>query len=108
MHPRFRFISTDANYSCGLGVLGNFHIDQNERELSDKELERYREHYFQRAEQRGAGFVMVAYIDSDLCRTMEELVQKRGWKEIFRSEKRYNRNSGNEFWFVVYDTIKGN
>lgn len=104
MNPRFQFQGTSVAYSCGLGVLGNFHLNQD-AELGS--IAEFRDYYFNWIEKRGTGYVVVAYIDTDLCRMAEELIKERGWKEVFRSEKRINKNSANEFWFVIYDYVKG-
>ena len=51
----------------------------------------------------GAGWLVVGYIDTDICKEAYEILKKR-FPIVFESPKRKNVNSGNEFFFVIYDT----
>ena len=52
----------------------------------------------------GAGYVMAGFIYKDkLCDEAFEILNKR-FKLVFKSRVRKNKNSGNKFYFAVFDT----
>ena len=56
----------------------------------------------------GAGYHMAAFIEGDSkCDEMYKLYKER-WPIVFQSEVRLNRNSGNQFYFCVYDVRAAN
>lgn len=62
----------------------------------------------------GAGFAIASFIEttSEYHRAQAENSQqayeilKKKYKVVYESPKRLNNNTGNMFWFCVYDTTK--
>lgn len=80
--------------TCGLGLFYNFFKTDD---LSwDTPLKR-------KANQGGAGYAVAGFIDTPECKEAYEILAKR-FKIVYQSEVRENSNSGNDFFFVVYDT----
>lgn len=84
---------------CGITVLSDF----RNKGMSDWYVPRYSEKTFNDFRPAGgAGWVLVPFINTPECRKMRELCDAR-WPIVYESRKRVNRNSGNKFWFVIYD-----
>ena len=51
----------------------------------------------------GAGWELVAFIENDKCSMAYKTLKKR-WPIVYQSPVRRNINSGNNFFFCIYDT----
>lgn len=79
---------TAINGMCGVNVHRNF--------------SHYNYTYDELPELGGADLACAAFIPSETCRqAYEELAKK--FNIVYQSSVRKNRNSGNKFFFVVYD-----
>lgn len=81
--------------NCGLGVLYNHSLAKGG-------------FYYSRAKTAakqvgGTGFVVTGFVDSDACQAVYDEL-KDNYEIIYQSPVRRNRNSGNDFFFCVYDT----
>ena len=78
--------------SCGVGTFTEFSSClQYGRRLDAVETE------------GGCGFLLAGFIDTSICRQAYEILAKR-FKVVYQSPVRRNTNSGNRFFFVIYDT----
>jgi hypothetical protein len=90
------FVSADTlTGTCGVGVLYDFCSYARWSNLAADDV----------VPPGGAGYVVVGYIKNEICDTVYETLKKR-WKIVFESEERVNRNSGNLFYFCVYDVTE--
>lgn len=51
----------------------------------------------------GAGWKVAGFVSTAACEAAYEALKER-YKIVFQGERRRNRNSGNSFIFVLYDT----
>jgi hypothetical protein len=64
------------------------------------------------ATKNGAGWLQASFVvdkyDTDKTKLNKEVydILKSRYPIVFESEKRMNENSGNLFWFCIYDTSK--
>jgi hypothetical protein len=83
--------------ACGLGNFNNF--------IESKYASRwgtYSNNIPDNGDGGGTGFFVAAFVESHICKNMYlELCSK--YKLCFQSEVRKNANSGNEFFFCVFD-----
>jgi len=94
--------------SCGLGIFYNF---------EERTSYRYDSEYYNTISklynEGGCGFLIASFITECFKTDEEEKIKtckkaydqlKNKYSIIFQSEPRYNVNSGNTFFFCVYDT----
>jgi len=87
----------NAQGSCGLGILHTFqdqsvYADTLHNYDVDKQLS-----YLV-----GTGMFMAAFIDTPDCKKMLEHLTSK-YKLLFTSPTKRNKNSGNDFFFAVFD-----
>ena len=88
------YARTDAvTGTCGIGVFYELSNSSSWRDVNIAKA----------THEGGAGWLVVGYIDTDICKEAYEILKKR-FPIVFESPKRKNVNSGNEFFFVIYDT----
>lgn len=91
--------------ACGIGNMYDFkRIDLSTFQRSDAgHYERYYTKENTSKHAGGCGFLSVAFIDDDMCRDMYR--QLKEWYPIlYQSPIRFNVNSGNNFFFCIFDT----
>lgn len=96
---------SEALFSCGMGILGNFRDCESEEDTHGYARGSKKDNFEEACQgltSRGTGYVQVAFIPNSVCEEVEKRLDKR-WKVVFASEKRTNKNSGNTFWFKIYD-----
>lgn len=82
-------------HTCGLGVLGNFSTSAGE----------WCEHrQLLTAPPGGTGFFVAGFIPTSECKLAYEKLTKR-YKLIYQSPVRINTNSGNQFFFCIFDRV---
>lgn len=85
--------------SCGLGVLYSFkHLNSREYPNHHASLENNLEN-----NPGGCGFLTAAFIDNSYCKEMFLLLKSK-FPILYQSEIRHNTNSGNNFFFCIFDT----
>lgn len=104
--PMFYWKHFGVSYGCGLTGLGDFKFLPTDV-YTEKNAKDYREHTLGKIPEIGTGYVVAAFIPNRACEEAKKLIAQQGWKEVFRSEERKNKNSDNPFYFVIYDTTKG-
>lgn len=82
-----------VNWTCGLGVIGNYStlrpVYSHSNTLST-------------LDEAGTGFYVAGFIDTVECKAMyDELIAK--FPIVYQSPVRQNVNSGNDFFFCVFD-----
>lgn len=103
---------------CGVNILQNFRsIDVPEERFyvlqhKDYSLKNIAKDILQ-WNKGGCGWLQVAYITGEKVSKEQQKKQERVYNTlakrfpvVFESEKRKNLNSGNMFWFVIYDMTK--
>lgn len=81
--------------TCGLDVIYAFNRQTGDvarfgREISQLQI-------------RGAGFSVAGFLNTRICRQVYLELSKK-FKAVYQSPVRINRNTGNDFFFVIYDT----
>lgn len=103
-NPMFYLNRDWVRWSCGLTVLGDFkHLSRSD--YSEATAANYRKDVLAQVDREGTGYVMAAFIDTEVCKEAEAWF-KSMWKEVFRSDTRNNRNSSKQFYFVIYDATQ--
>lgn len=89
-------LSTTLNGTCGVGLFSGFynHHDPLTRLLPENVLG-----------YGGAGWQVAGFIPNKECHEVYDKFKER-FQIVMQSPTRHNRNSGNRFFFVVYDTKK--
>lgn len=81
--------------TCGVGVVFGFNSNDNDINRYGRPISGI--------PARNAGFELAGFIDTPKCKAVyKELSEK--WKTVYQSPVRRNRNTGNKFFFVIYDT----
>jgi len=81
--------------ACGMGVAHDFR--------SDEALPYYREELSKAKNDGGTGFICAGFREGDdLDEGVFALMEDRG-PCVFRTETKLNKNSGNRFYFAVFD-----
>lgn len=86
-----------APATCGVGVLSHFRNSNNQ--WDDFEL-------IPRGAHGGAGWDIAGFINTKECQEAFQFLCKHR-KVILQSPVRTNQNSGNKFFFCVYDRKRG-
>ena len=88
--------STALNGTCGVGLFSGFYNyhDPLPRLLPENVLGH-----------GGAGWQVAGFIPTEACHEVYDKFKER-FQIVMQSPTRHNRNSGNRFFFVVYDTRK--
>lgn len=76
--------------TCGLGVVYAFNTDWAEG-INLGQLQRH-----------GTGFFVAGFISTKKCRKQYEAIAEK-FPIVYQSPVRRNRNSGNDFFFIVFD-----
>lgn len=91
--------ATVVTWSCGVGLVGGFEFNRNNAYgYPMQEVQN-----LCRDTARGTGFVLAAFVNDAVCKAAYEAITK-AHKLVFQSEVRINRNSGRDFFFIIYDT----
>jgi hypothetical protein len=84
-----------VNWSCGLEVVGGFRYNRYDWENDTSLLEN--------RVGSGTRMVLAAFVNTKECRDAYKIITKK-WPVLFQSPVRRNRNSGRDFFFIIYDT----
>lgn len=91
--------SDTVDGTCGVGVFGGFEKYTN----NDSWYKPCEDDFPEGVDcQGGAGWQIAGFIPNSECREIYLGLKKR-FKIVFQSEVRVNTNSGNKFFFCVYD-----
>lgn len=90
--------------ACGLGCIEGF-VDDYGVEVSALRPTRKRETPWSGDGCGGTGYTVAAFIDEPACNQIYRDIKKYH-KIVFQSDVRLNNNSGNQFFFVIFDTNK--
>jgi len=88
--------------ACGISCIGGFEeCEEPSRDIwgygpSEDDLITHRGHL------GGADWTSAGFIDNDECKAAYAILKKQ-YKIVLQSPVRINRNSGNSFFFAVYD-----
>ena len=86
--------------ACGISCIGGFEESDGDRNdwygPQDDDFITYRGHL------GGADWTSAGFIDNDECKAAYAILKKQ-YKIVLQSPVRINRNSGNSFFFAVYD-----
>lgn len=85
----------DCIGTCGLGVVYGFNSNDPYVASSGTSIRRLRP--------RGAGFSVAGFLNTPKCKKAYEELAER-FQMVYQSPVRRNRNTGNNFFFVIYDT----
>lgn len=89
-------LSTTLNGTCGVGLFAGFYDQGFHSPLTLPEnVVGY----------GGAGWQVAGFIPNKACHEVYDKFKER-FQIVMQSPTRHNRNSGNRFFFVVYDTKK--
>lgn len=88
--------NTTLGGTCGVGLFAQFQnqLYPNSAYSLDK-----------LAPRGGAGWQVAGFVNTHVCKEAYAILKKR-YKIVMQSPKRQNYNSGNSFFFCVYDTRK--
>lgn len=88
--------SISLSGTCGVGLFSHFQnqLNPNPAYSLDKVTPR-----------GGAGWQVAGFVNTHVCKEAYAILKKL-YKIVMQSPKRHNYNSGNEFFFCVYDTRK--
>jgi hypothetical protein len=85
--------------ACGVGILYEYAIDDDDDgvfgEVEPREF----------AEAGGAGWTCAGFIEADYCKDTWNYLTKR-FKLVYKTPIRKNKNSGNDFFFAVFDGME--
>lgn len=84
-------------HSCGLEVVGDFGTD------CDGPCDRYIP--LEDLQFGHTGFFVAGFIEDDICKEAYKILSKKH-KIVYQSPVRRNMNSGNMFYFVIFDSKK--
>lgn len=82
--------------SCGITHFDNFELFEHAYKAYTVRNKKYK---------KGAGFALAGFVNDEACRMAYHIMAKR-FKLMFQSPVRVNSNTGNRFFFCVYDTRK--
>ncbi len=83
--------------TCGVGLLAGF-----QTAWSDRPDERRMDRVVPRG---GAGWQVAGFVNTNVCKDAYETLKKR-YKIVMQTRTRRNNNSGNRFFFCIYDSRK--
>lgn len=83
-------VYSNVSGTCGLGVVYAFNTDWAEAINLDH------------LKQQGTGFFVAGFIPTKKCRKQYEAIAER-FPIVYQSPVRRNRNSGNNFFFIIFD-----
>lgn len=86
--------TTNLPGTCGVAVNYGFQNGAGSRENSIGMQRYWRE--------RGTGFVIAGFINNSNCRKQYEKLADK-YPIVYQSPVRRNRNSGNDFFFIIFD-----
>ena len=87
--------------ACGVGLVGDFSFNNG----SDSDFYEYVYDFIKLSDEEassGCGWYIAGFVDNIKSRLAYEEIN-RLYKVIYQSPVRINRNSDNEFFFVVFD-----
>lgn len=86
--------TTTVTGACGVGVLYDFNAGESY----------YRQPVNDFINPGGCNWLCAGFIEGDSTsdKVLKELIEA-GYKEVFRTPVRVNKNSGHKFYFVVFD-----
>lgn len=87
-----------ASYSCGLEIVGDFTGAPRRWDWESRDRPQV-----QTIRGTGTGLVLAAFVDTPVCRKAYEKITEK-WPVLYQSPRRRNRNSGRDFFFIIYDT----
>jgi hypothetical protein len=99
--PNVTLYSEAITGACGVGILTDFSLLDDDEDVSyyrDELIDGFTPH-------GGAGFELAGFIDTDACRETYKKLAER-FKIVYQSPVRLNKNSYNQFFFVIYDTTQ--
>lgn len=110
MGPKETIFGWDMSNQVGACGIGNLHSFKR-YDLSKMvalEAKNYKEYYSDQSKKihemsGGCGFMSAAFIDTPECKEMYKLLKDK-FPILYTSEIRFNTNSGNNFFFCIYDT----
>jgi len=108
---------TRVTGSCGIGVIYSHRIMEPKHWLGQNmhpgSIVRAMKHYsdtmnsLNSANAGGCGFLLAAFIDTPECKAMYKFLKERH-PILYKSDVRVNLNSGNRFFFCIFDTGEKN
>lgn len=91
--------SDSVNSACGVGVFGSFHYYSQSNSWYN-----YSPSIQEVGNEGGAGWAVVGFVNTPLCKEAYRQLKQRFGRPVYQSPVRINNNSGNEFFFCVFDT----
>lgn len=93
---------TEMPYGCGVHCVGAFTATEPAWWRATS-LDRVRLSNMDLDEPMGTGYAIAAFINDEVCQEAYQVI-KDTFPIVFQSEVRVNENTGNKFFFIVYDT----
>jgi hypothetical protein len=88
--------ATNVTFSCGLGVVGGFRF--NRANIYGENLPSVAD-----LAGGGTGYHVAAFVNEPESKAAYAAI-RNAHRLVFQSEVRINRNSGRDFFFIIYDT----